>query len=798
MSRKRRQQPPVASPAAALADPAPKQRHRAAWAGAALLVIALLAWAGWHAFNAEKGPAPEALAPTAVPSVAAAAPAPAAYVDNASCLGCHRAQAEAWRSSHHALAMALPDEHSVRGDFDNARFTHHGVTTRFFRRDGKYFVNAQGPDGRYADFEVRYTFGIDPLQQYLLATEGGRLQALTVAWDTRDKHWFPLMPDEKTPPGDVLHWSGRYMTGNTMCIACHTTDYDKRYDAATDTFDSRWAAADVSCQACHGPGERHLDWARAKAEGKPIPNGTGAHHGLSVNTGTASPEQTVQLCAACHSRRSELTARPAPGEPLLDHYLPSLLREGLYHADGQQLDEVYVYGSFRQSKMYAAGVSCTNCHDAHTAKPKLPGNALCLQCHGEQPNPSFAQAAGPYDSPSHHHHAQGSAGAQCTACHMPAKNFMQIQSRPDHSLRVPRPDLSVKLGTPNACNDCHADRSAQWAADAVSRWFATPKRPPHFGEVFAAARRGAPDAAPALVALLADAAEPAIVRATALELLHRYPGAGIDTRIAATQDKDGEVRAAAAASLDDAPAAQRVPALGPLLDDPLRAVRIAAARSLSSLPVAQFEAPRRAAFDAALAEYVAAQNVALDMPGPNLNLGVLYDNLGRAELSEQHYQRALKIDPDFTPARANLARFYSAHGRNADAERVLRDGVARLPDQGELQYSLGLLLAEGQRLPEAVQALQQAAKLLPTRPRVQYNLGLALQQSGQTQAAEAALKAAQGLDASEAAYPYALAVLYAQTGQTARALVAAQRLAELRPNDPQVRQMLSRLRGETR
>lgn len=774
MARKRSRVSPAPEPAAARAP----QRWR--WAALALLLLAALTTA-WLLLRPPAPPAPAHAGPAAAANKAAAAQ----HVPNAQCVGCHAPEAAAWRESHHAKAMAPASETSVRGDFADATFSHQGRTTRFFRRDERYFVNTEGADGKPADFEVRYTFGHHPLQQYLIETEAGRLQPLGIAWDANKRAWFHLLPNERLPAGDVLHWTGRYQTGNTMCIGCHTTAFDKRYDEKADRFDSRWAEVNVSCQACHGPGSIHAQWAQQRGPGKPAYGAAGAHAGAQV-----------QLCAACHSRRAELTAVPVPGEPQLDHYLPSLLREGLYHADGQQLDEVFVDGSFRQSKMFMKGVRCTDCHDPHSAKPKLEGNALCLQCHGSAPNARFPAAAGAYDSPSHDHHAAGSPGAQCTACHMPAKAYMRIQARPDHSMRIPRPDLSLTLGTPNACNQCHTDRSPKWAADAIERWVGPKARAPHYGEAFAAARAGQPGADRALAALARDAALPPIVRATALDQLR---GLGHnDAHQDALQDADAEVRATAAAGLDALPASQRVPALAPLLRDTLRAVRISAARSLASLPADQFDTRVRADFDAALAEYIAAQRVALDMPGPNLNLGALYEDLKRDALAEQHYQAALRIDPDFTAARANLSRFYAARTRLGDAETVLRDGLQRQPGIGELQYSLGLLLAEQQRLPEATQALAQAAKRMPQRARVHYNLGLAYQQTGQPKRAEAALLDAQRLDPNDAAMPYALAVLYAQNGQRAQALAAAERVRALRPGDVQAERMVQQLSAPTR
>ena len=439
-----------------------------------------------------------------------------------------------------------------------------------------------------------------------------------------------------------------------------------------------------------------------------------------------------------------------------------------------------------------------NCHDAHTGKIKLAGNALCLQCHAAAGQPAaFAGAAGNFDTPAHHFHKPGSAGAQCVACHMPTKTYMQVQARPDHSLRVPRPDLSVKIGTPNACTDCHADKPAQWAADQVARWYGPKRRQEaHFGEAFAAARAGQPRRSTALAKLAVDAAQPAHrARLGAGRAARRRPHAASPSASRPRAMPTPEVRAAAADSFDAVPAAQRLYALAPMLSDPVRAVRIAAARGLSSVPPEQIEAARRPAFDAALAEYIAAQNVSLDMPGAQLNLAVVYQNTGRLDLAEQHYLQALKIDPDFTPARANLAQLYSGTSRNADAERVLTEGLKRVPEIGELQYSLGLVLAEEQRMAEAAAALAKAAKLLPERARVHYNLGLALQQLGRRQPAEAALLQAQRLDPRDPAACYALAVFYAQGRQYAQALPWAEKLLALDPANAQARQLVGELRS---
>ena len=745
-----------------------------AWSVLSLAVLALV----WWALPARRG--------SNATRAQSDAGSPVGYVENTTCVSCHEAEAHAWEGSVHARAMARPTSTSVHGDFSGTSFHHQGVTTRFFQRDGKYFVQTDGADGKPGEYEVAFTFGDDPLQQYLIAMPGGRLQPLQVAWDRVQRRWFRLLPDERMPPGDVLHWTGRYQTANTMCLSCHTTGYEKRYDAANDVFDSRWTEANVSCQSCHGPGERHVQWASRTSRPRGGRVSKPADVGLVADTRSADPRRRVELCAPCHSRRSELTAAPVPGEPFLDHHLPSLLVERLYHADGQQLDEVFEDASYRQSRMYQKGVTCTDCHEPHGGKLRSQGDALCLSCHAPRPNAAFPQAAGEFASRAHHFHAPGSPGSECVSCHMPAKAYMVVQPRRDHSIRVPRPDLSVKLGTPNACNGCHADRTAQWAADRAAEWWGTARRDrPHYAEAFAAARAGAPGAQAALTDVIISDTLPGIVRATALDALRAYDGAPIDVTIAATRDRDPEVRAAAAASLASARQDVRLVALLPQLEDPVRAVRTSAARALSSLPADAFEPRARKLFTAALGEYVAAQEVALDMPGARLNLAVLHENTREPAKAEQQYLAALKIDPDFTPARANLARLYNATSRNADAIRVLQEGLARVPEIGELQYSLGLLLVEEGRLAEAADALARAARAMPDRPRVHYNLGLALQQLGRIPEAEAELLTAARLAPRDIDVLHALTVLYAQAGRRERAREWVRRLREVAPFDPE-------------
>ncbi len=692
------------------------------------------------------------------PAPEPAAPAPAAFVSDAACAGCHPAEAAAWSGSHHDLAMQEATPAAVLGDFDDAVFDHYGISYRFFRRDGRFFVRTAGADGVPADFEVPYSFGVEPLQQLLLDAGGGRLQALPIAWDVAGRRWFALY-DEPTPPGDLLHWSSALLNWNAMCADCHSTDVRRGFDPETNRYATSWSGIDVGCQACHGPGSAHVAAAEAGDAG-----------GLLVGFAADAPRAEIDACAPCHARRHPVSAGYRHGEPLLDHYLPALLDEGLYHADGQMLDEVYVYGSFVQTPMYARGVRCSDCHDPHSARLVAEGNAVCTQCHQSEPPARFPSlAARVYDAPEHHHHEPGAAGSACVDCHMPARTYMGVDPRRDHSFRVPRPDLAVGLGTPDACSGCHAGRDAAWAADVVRAWFPAGRSgAAHFAPALAAGRAGAPGADAELVRLAADPSQAAIVRATALSLLRRYPGeSALESLTRALGDPEPLLRAVAANVLAGfaSPALPRglqrqlSRPLVPLLRDPRLAVRLEAVRALSVLAPDVLDGAEQAALAAALEELEAVHRARADDPGAHLALAVVQANQGRLREAEASYRAALRLQPAFVPARFNLATLYNQQGRNAEAERELRAVLAAAPDHGDGHYSLGLLLAELGRLEEAERHLARAADALPERARVRYNHGLALQQLGRLGEARRALEQAAALEPGDPEIARALAAL---------------------------------------
>ncbi|MBS0560512.1 MAG: tetratricopeptide repeat protein [Proteobacteria bacterium] len=734
----------------------------------------------------------------------------ARYVGVAACAGCHAAETALWRESHHAQAMQPAQGAAVLGNFDGVTLLHEGVSTSFAHAHDGYSVRTEGPDGTEQTYRIAYTFGVSPLQQYLVAFPGGRYQALGVAWDSRPKdsggqRWFHLYPGQRFAAGDRLHWTGREQTWNHQCAACHTTDLRKNYDLATNTYATTWSELGVSCEACHGPGSDHVAWAQGQRGG----TANGAHSDfarmgivawlratdggrweMNPQTGIAQRSKPlvsaeIDACAACHARRKVIAPRPVPGGPYLDSYLPVLLEPGLYHADGQIDGEVFEYGSFVQSRMFHAGVTCSDCHDPHSATLRATGNALCAQCH----------LPARFDTEAHAHHPAGSAGAQCVNCHMPTKTYMVVDARRDHSIRVPRPDLSLSLGTPNACTGCHADRTAAWAAQAVAAWFPGGRQTrPHYGAALHAGRLGAANAEVLLDALILDADQPPIARASALPLLQGVATAASDkAMLAAIADPDPLVRAAAPRALSPASAPAILRTSLDLLADPVRAVRIEAARALAGIDPNALSPGQRDAYEVAYRELVAAEMVDADRPEAHLNLGLLAMRRRQPDIAEAEYRTALRLDPRFVPALVDLADLDRARGQDAAGAALLREAMAIEPANADVRHALGLLLARQHDYAGALPLLRQATEMAPASARYAYVYAIALNSAGQSKEAVALLRQAHLAHPADWDLLAGLALIARDAGDIPTAVQAAREMATSRPSDPRIRNLLKSL-----
>jgi tetratricopeptide (TPR) repeat protein len=698
------------------------------------------------------------------------------FVGSQACIDCHEEAYDAWVGSDHDRAMSLASDSTVLGDFDDVEFESDDdeVYARFYTRDGKYFVRTEGPDGQLADFEIAYTFGFEPLQQYLVPFPGGRLQALTIAWDTESNEWFYLYPDRDIELDDWLHWTRGGQNWNGMCAECHSTNVVKGYDAETQTFSTTWSELGVGCEACHGPGYGHVEW----AEVTPMARLTIENYGLLIKTSDIGAAQQVELCAPCHSHHVDLGRHEHTQAELLQEAVPSLLIDGLYFADGQIIGEVYDYASFQQSKMYRTGIHCGDCHDAHDLELIEEGNELCLRCH----------RASTYDTYDHHFHekivdGEPSDGALCVKCHMPETAFAVVDYRADHSIQNPRPDLTLEIGVPNACAaaGCHDDETDQWNADYYVQWYGEAKKD-HYGTTFAAARDGRPVTGVELASIAGDTLYPAIVRATALSLLRSYPG---DTATAAFEsalrDRDALVRYAAADNLNAVDTDRLAVLLAPLLLDPVKAVRLRAAMRLAGTPAGTLQDYQREALDEALLEFRDAMAYSLDFPFAELNLGNLHLAQRDSAGAEPHYRAAIAIDDRYDPAKLNLAALLIAKGEYEEAEGLLLDVLADRPQMHEAAHMLAHVLTERERHAEAADYLRQVTEALPDQSRIYLELGLAEGAAGRNEAAESALLRALQLEPDNLDYLFALADHFVRRGEFDRALVYADRMIATHP-----------------
>jgi Flp pilus assembly protein TadD len=741
----------------------------------------------------------------------------ATFVGSETCAGCHQSEAKLWRGSQHQLAMAHATEKSVLGDFSGATFDYFGVRSRFFQQDGKYLVETDGADGELAIFEIKYTFGVDPLQQYLVEFPDGRLQALSIAWDSRPadaggQRWFHLYPKEEIRSDDVLHWTKLNQNWNFMCSECHSTGVRKNYDATTDRFATTFAEISVGCEACHGQGSRHVGWAQDKANWWPFGKAEDPTKGLAErfserrdaawvpNTQTDNARRSgptrrlraeVETCGLCHARRSEFSEAWIPGQWLSDTHMVASLGRGLYSADGQMLDteEAYNYGAFKQSRMFAAGVTCSDCHDPHSAKLRLSSDSTCLQCHSQEK----------YAAVTHHRHETVSPPLGCASCHMPTRKYMVVDNRHDHSFRIPRPDISMKLGTPNACNDCHADKPAEWSAAAIERWHGPDRKGfQNYAAAFHSSWNDQADAAKLLAAVVTDGNAPAIARTSALtELGRRASPATLNLARTAIRDPDPMVRIGALDMLENAPPEQKWSIASPFLIDPIRSVRIRAMSILADVSSARLSGIDRGRFDRAAEEFVAAQRFNADRPEARTTLGNFYARRGRRDDAEVEYRAALRLSPQFTGAAVNLADLYRQTGREDDGEKVLREAINASPGDGGLHHALGLGLVRLKRLDEALVQLRLATELDGYIARYAYIYGVALHSAGRQQDAITYLKDSLIGHPENRDIIVAIASFSREAGDTAAALQYAELAIKIAPDDPTIRSLVDELRHQT-
>lgn len=668
------------------------------------------------------------------------------YVGGEQCIECHQKEYKEWKGSDHDLAMDLATDESVKGDFNNAVFNRDGQEHKAYQRDGKYYVWTDGPEGKMEEFEIKYVFGHYPLQQYLVEFERGKYQTLALTWNSKINAWYymadSVYADQNIDHNSWLHWTNQGQNWNGMCADCHSTNLQKNYNPEEDSYHTTWTDIDVNCEACHGPGSEHMRWAETPGIFK-----DSTDLGLMVNTSTTNNKEFVDQCARCHSRRNSFTDYTPQSKSIYQHMNPSLPMEPAWHIDGQILDEDYVYASFTQSKMYMHNVKCNNCHNVHTGKIKAHDNSLCAQCHLPEK----------YDTPEHHHHKsfgeegqflvsdswvkmEVGSGTLCVNCHMHGQNYMGVDYRRDHSFRIPRPDLSIKMGVPNACNQCHKNETNEWAQNYIEKWYGN-KNTMHFSEAIWAAIHHEEASNEMLHTIINDPLTSTKVKAICYyyldlsipenqKLIKKSLNApSPDIRIAAIQNFSINSK-------------EDFQLLSQRLKDDTRTVRMLAASILNSVNKDDIPKYYQAAFDSALAEHLEGIRFNLDFPSEKANMGNYYYYQQEYSKAEKYYKAALKQDSEMYNIKVNLAILLSQNGKLEEAAQQLEEYLQMEPEDYNTYYRYGLLLAEMKKYEEALNYLVIASKNLPQNSRVDYNIAMLYEFMGDMSLAEKYLELA--------------------------------------------------------
>ena len=723
------------------------------------------------------------------------------YVGRESCKDCHLSEYNDWKGSHHDRAMDVANDSTVLGDFSDETLMSQGRTHKMYRKDGKFYVYTDGEDGTMQEFEVKYVFGFTPLQQYLVEFDRGRLQTLPLTWNTLDSSWYnmadSLYKDEKIDHNNWLHWTNQAQTWNGMCAECHSTNLVKGYNPEKDSYHTTWSEIDVSCEACHGPGSRHVEWANLPEYSR----GDFTNFGLEVKTSGIDNVQFVDNCVRCHSRKSSLGDFDHSVQSLYDHCIPNLPDEPSWYVDGQIKDEDYVYASFLQSKMYQREVQCNDCHNVHSGKRILDGNQLCFQCHRSDI----------YATSSHHHHKnpgmpgkavtsesgvvfEVGSGTECINCHMHGKYYMGVDYRRDHSFRIPRPDLSIQNGTPNACNQCHADKTNDWSERYITEWFGKRRRY-HYAQAFADAQKGKPEAASELKAILGNDLYPPNIRSLALQDLGTYFQDSLNGLVDNyLSHLNPSLRVTTIRTLQQQNE-KNVNRLLTGLTDATKAVRTEAVQRLMQAGKDRIPAKYKESYRKALEEYKEVLFYNADFPTGKVNLANFYYYQNQLSDAEKYFRLALEQDRELYFIKLNLAYLYNQTGQNDKAEQLFKEYLQREPENADVLYSLGLLLTEMGKYDESLSTLLKVRKISPERLRVNHNIAMLYDFMKEKQKAEQYLKKEIEV-AGDLNSRLELLQFYVSNNFNRKALSLGEEILKAYPDAAEVKQLVERLRGQ--
>jgi len=616
------------------------------------------------------------------------------YSGAAACAKCHAEVAHKWAGSRHSKMVQLATRTSVRGDFTVARVVLRGAAYGLAARNGSYYIADSDLSGKPREYRVDYTLGNRRIQHYLTTLADGRIIVLPPSWDVQRKQWFhnsEVDDPEEIPGVAVQIW-------NKACYSCHVSQQQKNFDPATLRYRNAWVDFGTNCERCHGPGSEHVAHYSAAVPPK------GPVRDIVLQT-RLDPARNTMVCAQCHSFRDIYVDGFRAGDDYYDHFLPILeyslapSEDPAFWPDGSTRRFSNDAMGLWQSECYLKGrVTCVDCHvEAHDTNidknPQLrpDANALCTHCHESIGKTLTA----------HTHHAPASAGSSCVECHMP-RTVLSIKAQiRDHSMSVPVPENTARHGIPNACNNCHKNRDAQWALAAMTKWWGDQSRRKLIrrADAFAAARQADTGTIPALLEIFQTPGEGPLPRANAVGYLARF---GSDPRVfpameQALKDPEPLVRAVAAARMmpGQFERTEATESLVHALGDSSAIVRIGAVTTLVSMGVRELPGEDGVRFGKARELFLARAALGSDDAEQQSALGTFFLLTAAPDDAVRAFENSLRIDPSF-PAQYLLAGAFAEKNDLAQASKILLTIPPGDPQYDKSQRLLHVIAARTQ------------------------------------------------------------------------------------------------------
>jgi tetratricopeptide (TPR) repeat protein len=679
------------------------------------------------------------------------------------CRECHERFYQLWSTSFHGLAMQAFTQKLAKEKLTEPAGDLAAGELRYRADIGgeTAWVVEQGPKGE-RKYRIDYAVGGKNVFYFLTPLERGRLQVLPVAYDVRKKEWFPTTASHLRPFSDnapALPWTDPLYTFNTSCHGCHVSQVSVNYDLSTDSYRTTWTEPGINCETCHNPGGEHVRAARETPKGEPLKDSK------IIVTKTFTVDQHNSTCGPCHAKMSPVSPVFTPGERFYDHYDLAALEDPDFYPDGRDLGENYTYTRWRMSPCVKSGkLSCLHCHTSsgryRFRKPE-DANKACLPCHEERVGKAAA----------HSRHPAGSEATRCISCHMPTTEFARMR-RSDHSMLPPTPAATIAYKSPNACNLCHADRTAAWADNLVRAGRPRDYQAPvlRTAGLVDAARKREWKRLPEMLAYPEEKDRDEVIATSLIRLLRNCP----DEKkwpafIKALSDPSPLVRGVSAAALTGHVTPQSLHPLLAATRDDYRLVRIRAAEALAGVLTDRLGRLDRQSLEKAREEAEASFRARPDDYASHYNLGNFYLAGGNPKKAIEEFAISSKHRPDSVPPLVNASMAYYALGEKENAEKSLRRAVKLAPENVAARLNLGMLLGEMGKTKEAEKEFRVAAKADPKSAQAAYNLCVVTSKERIEEALKWCRKAAE-LQPEDPKYGYTYAFFLDRKGSTAKAI----------------------------